>query len=208
MNQNALDSIRKSLKFKYDEHVSKLVSMPNAHLEKIVPNRAIPITDILKGFNGDSGKELLRFGNEIESEISRILDKLKLLSFTESDKDSILKIVDDYCKADLYLKRFAIMVSAIERKASSYGQKANIPQNNIELQRTLCEAFARNTTQRIKSKVANELEFFKESFQSKSTEKENVIDEVADCIELKPNLFGMGLNLNAIFSKFRKKKKT
>ncbi len=208
MNQNALEAVRKALKFKYDEHVGKLISIPNVHIEKIVPNRGIPITDILKGFNDDSAKELSRFGNEILSEISRILDKLKLVDFTENDKDSILEIVDDYCKPDLYLKRFAIMVSSIERKVFSYGQKANIPQNSIELQRTLCEAYARNTTQRIKSKIANELDFFKESFQSKSAEKENIVDEVADCLELKPNLFGMGLNLNAIFSKFRKKNKT
>lgn len=208
MNQNSIEAIRKSIKFKYDEHIGKLISIPNVHLEKIVPNRGIPLNDILKGFNDDSGKELSRYGNEIFSEISRIIDKLNIGEFSEVDKESILEIVNEYCEHKLYLKRFTIILNSIERKIFSYGQKADLTKNVIDLNRSICESYARNGTQRIKSKIENELNCLIESYRSKNEELKSKVAEVTDCLELKPNFFGLGINFNAILTKLRIKKKT
>jgi hypothetical protein len=208
MNQNSIEAIRKSVKLKYDEHIGKLISIPNMHLSKIVPNRRIPLNDILKGFNDDSGKELFRYGDEILNEISRIIDKLKLSEFSEVDKESILGIVNEYCEHELYLKRFTIVLNSIERKIFSYGQKTDLEKNIIDLNRTICECYARNGTQRIKSKIENELNCLIESYRSKNEELKSKVAEVTDCLELKPNFFGLGINFNAILTKLRIKKKT
>ena len=206
MNQKSLDTIRKVIKFKYDEHIGNLISIPNIHLDKIVPNRGLPINAILKGFNKDSGKELSRYGNEIISEISRILDKLKLSVFSEEDKNSILVIVDEYCKPELYLKRFTIMLNSIERRSFSYGRKIDISKNSIGIERAICESYARNNTRRIRSKIENELDCLVESYRSQNTEIVSKVTKVADCLELKPNFFGLGLNLNAFINRLRRKK--
>ncbi len=146
MNQKSIEAIRKAIKFKYDEHVGKLVSIPNSHLDKIVPNKGIPITDILKGFNKDSGKELSRYGDVIILEVSRIFEMLKLTEFSEEDKKLILDIVDEFCKPELYLNRFKVMLSSIERRSFSYGQKIDLANNRADMQRAICESYARNTT--------------------------------------------------------------
>ena len=122
IRQESIEAIRKAIKFKYDEHVGKLLSIPNAHLDRIVPNKSIPITDILGGFNKDTGKELSRYGDDIKSEVSRVLEKLKLNEFSEEDKKIILDIIEKHCNPNLYLKRFEIMLSSIERKTSPYGK--------------------------------------------------------------------------------------
>lgn len=206
MNQNSIEAISKAIKFKYDEHIGTLISIPNVRLEKIVPNRGIPLNDVLKGFNKDSGKELFKYGNEILNEISRIIEKIKPKEFSEADKESILKIIDEYCNHELYLKRFTIMLSSIEEKIFSCGQKADLTKNIIDLNKAICESYSRNGTRRIKSKIENELNCLIESYRSKN--EESKVAEIAECLELKPNFFGFGINLNAILNKFRIRKKT
>ena len=208
INQKSTEAIRKAIKFKYDGHIGRLISIPNAHLDKIVPNKGIPIAGILSGFNKDSGKELNRYGDVIKSEISRVLEKLKLNEFSEEDKKIILDIIDEYCKPELYLKRFKIMMSSIERRSSSYGQKVDLTKKHTDIPRSLCEAYARNTTRRILSEIENELDCIIESFNSKNNESESKVSEVANCLELKPNVFGLGFNFNAIIDKLFKRKKT
>jgi len=208
LNQKSIETIRKAIKFKYDEHVGKLISIPNAHLEKILPNRGIPVSEILNDFNKDSGKELSRYGDEIKSEVSRVLEKLKLNEFSEEDKKIILDIVDEYCKPKLYVKRFKIMLGSIEGRTFSYGRKIDLTKYRIDIPRSLCEVHAHNTTRRIRSKIENELDCLIESFNSKNAEPESNFSEVANCLELKPNVFGLGLNFNAIIDKIFKRKKT
>ena len=206
MNQKSLDAIRKAIKFKYDEHIGELIFIPNVHLDKIVPNRGLPSNTILKGFNKDSGKELFRYGEEIISEISRILDKLKPSKFSDEDKNSILVIVDEYCKPELYLKRFTIMLDSIERRFGSYGHKINLAKNNISIARAICKCYAYNNTQRIRSKIENELDCLVESYQSQNTGIAGKVIKLVDCFELKPNFLGLGLNLNAFINKLLRKK--
>jgi len=67
---------------------------------------------------------------------------------------------------------------------------------------------ARNTTQRIKAKIENDLDCIVESFNSKYNETESKVAKVADCLELKPNIMGFGFNFNAIINKLFKRKKT
>ncbi len=207
ISQKSIDAIKKAINFKYDEHVRKLISIPNAHLNRILPNKSMPIIDILKGFNKDSGKELSRYGNEIKSEISRVIEKLQINEFSEEDKKIILDIVDEYCKPELYLKRFEIMLSSVERRISSYGQKIDFKKYRIDIPKSLCEAYAHNTTQRIRSMIENELDCIIESFNSKTANSKSKVSEATNYLELKPNFFGLGLNFNAIIDKLFKRKK-
>jgi len=208
MNEKSLDAIRKAIKFKYDGHIGKLLSIPNAHLQKVVPNQGIPSDDILKGFNRDSGKELQRYGEELLNEISRIIEKLKPTDFSETDKISIMEMVKEHCKPELYLKRYEIMLKSIERKLFSYGGKVNWVENIISLNKALCESYARNGTNRIKSRIENELDCLLEGYRSQTETSKSKVAETNDYFELKPNFYGLGINLNAIFAKIFGKKKT
>ena len=137
--------------------MGKLITIPKAHLDKILPNKGIPIAEILNGLNKDSAKELIRYGGEIKSDILRILEKMKATDFSDEDKKLILDIVDEYCNPELYLKRFNIILTSIKKRLFSYGQTIDLTKYRIDIPRSLCEAHARNSTRRIRSKIENEL---------------------------------------------------
>jgi len=54
LSEKSLETIRRAIRFKYDKHVGRLISIPDRHLHRIVPNKGLPISDILKGFNADT----------------------------------------------------------------------------------------------------------------------------------------------------------
>lgn len=173
ISQKSIETIRKAIKFKYDEHVGRLLAIPNAHLYKIVPNIGIPIASILENFNKDTGKELNRYGDEIKAEVFRVLEKQRLSELTEEDKKSVLHMVDEYCNPELYLKRFELMLQSIKRKTFSYGIKMDLTNNRIDNQKSICEVYARNSTRRIKAKIENDLDCIVESFKSEKNESSN-----------------------------------
>jgi hypothetical protein len=53
MNKNSIETIRKAVKIKYDEHVGKLLSIPDVYLTEIVPNRGLPLNGDHMGPHGD-----------------------------------------------------------------------------------------------------------------------------------------------------------
>lgn len=208
IREESIEAINKAIKLKYDEHVRKLLSIPNVHLARIVPNKSFSISPILGGYNKDIATELNRYGNDIKSEVSGVLEKLKLNEFSKEDKKLILNIIEKHCNPELYLKRFEIMINSIERTMSSYGMKVDPTKNRTDIPRSICEIYARNTIRRVKSEIENDLDIYIESFYSKEKLNENKMSAVANYLELKPNFFGLGLNLNAIIDRFLKRKKT
>lgn len=85
LSEEAIKTIRNAVKFKYDEHVSRLLAIPEKHLRKIVPNRGLPIIEMLEGLNADTAEEVRRYGEEFRTELDRIIDNLGLNEFTEKD---------------------------------------------------------------------------------------------------------------------------
>jgi hypothetical protein len=173
ISQKSIEIIRKAIKFKYDEHVHKLLVIPEAHLQTIVPNQGIPVTGILGSFNKDTNIELKRYGDEIKSGVLRVLEKLKLSEFTEYDKKVLLNIVDEFCKPDLYLKRFDLMLESLERKTFSYGIKIDLSKYCIDNPKSICEVQAKNLIRMIKAKIDNELDCIIESSKSEKNKFTN-----------------------------------
>lgn len=157
LSEEALKTIRKAIKFKYDEHVSQLLSIPERHLDKIIPNKGFPIVKILEGLNADTAKELREYGHVLQTEIARILEKLGTSNFSEEDKELILHLLEDYCSPDIYKKRFDIMLNSIERKVKSYGMAFDIQDYRPDIPKSCCDVGAENSTRRIKAIISNEL---------------------------------------------------
>jgi len=59
--------------------------------------------------------------------------------FTQEDKKSIMDLVDEYCNPELYLKRFKLMLSSIERKLFRYDQKLDLTKYRIDIPKSICE---------------------------------------------------------------------
>lgn len=157
LSEEAIKIIRNVLKFKYDEHVSRLLAIPEKHLSKIVPNKGLPIIEILEGHNADTAKEVRRYGEVLQSEIARMMEKLVLKDITEEDKEIILLLIQDYCSPDLYKNRFKLILRSIERKIKSYGIAFDINNYSIGIPQSCCDVDAENSVRKIKAIISNEL---------------------------------------------------
>jgi len=207
LSEKSLETIRRAIRFKYDKHVGRLISIPDRHLHRIVPNKGLPISDILKGFNADTEAELRNYGEELRGEITRILKNLKVSEFTEEDKNSIMTLVEDHCQAELYKKRFDLMLGVIDRAVSGYGIKFERDKYRIDIPKSICDTAAANGTRKIKAKIEDDLNCVVESFKSEARESTHRMSRVSRFLELKPNFMGIGLNLNAVVERIFKRKK-
>jgi len=169
LSEEAIKTIRNALKFKYDEHVSRLLAISEKNLSKIVPNKGLPIIEILEGHNADTAKEVRRYGEVLQSEIARMIEKLVLKDITEEDKEIVLLLLEDYCSPDLYKKRFVSMLSSIERKIKSYGIAFDITNYRIGIPQSRCDVDAENSVRKIKAIISNELNCHIVRNQSKSS---------------------------------------
>lgn len=166
LSEEVIKTITKAIKIKYDEHISRLLSIPERHLNKITPNNGLPIIEMLDGFNADTAAEMYKYSEGLQIEINRILQKVQPSSFSQQDKEVILSVLASYWSPDLYIKRFEIMLTSIERKAASYGIKLDLKQFRIDIPKSSCHAGAENATRRIVAMIAVELDCLVLSNQS------------------------------------------
>jgi hypothetical protein len=157
LSEEAINTIKKAIKFKYDEHVSHLLSIPRRHLDTIAPNKGLPIINILEGLNSDTASEITRYGESLKLEVARVLKAIEVFNFSEEDKEVILRIIDDLCLPDIYKKRFTIMLESLELKVKSYGMAFDIQDFRVDIPRSYCDTGAENATRRIKAIIANDL---------------------------------------------------
>lgn len=160
----------RSIKILYDEHVGNLLRMPEKYLSEILPNKNFPFTDILKSFNKETHSELIRYGEKIFEEISRLINELSL-KIGEVEKNEIVEIAKEHCNPNLYTNRFQIFVESTKSKFQSYGMPFNTKNYRIDIPQSICDVDAKNTTRKIISKITNEVEIVQ--FNSNSQEKEN-----------------------------------
>lgn len=173
LSEEAIKTIRNAVKFKYDEHVSRLLAIPEKHLNKIVPNKGLPIVEMLQGLNADTAEEIRRYGEVLQSELARMIKKLGLNDITEEDKCLILRLMEDYCSPDIYKKRFEIMLGSIERKIKSYGIAFDITIYRVDIPKSSCAVDSENSIRKIKAIISNELNCHIVRNQSNSCPKIN-----------------------------------
>jgi hypothetical protein len=178
ISEEAIITIKKAIKLKYEEHICRLLSIPDSHLKKITPNRGLPIIEILEGLNADTTAEIRKYGEELRVEIVRLLEKLDPPNFSEEDKKSILVLVEDYCQGDLYKKRFDVMLDSIERRVGSYGLRFDRGKYRIDVPMACCVADAENSTRRIKAIIENELSCLVESCRSQNKESKDLGSQI------------------------------
>ncbi len=150
--------VNKSYKIAYDEHVGKLLSIPEKYLSEIKPNRQIPYSEIFQSYNSDIASCLNSYGDKLLSETMKALTSKGTVSIEEKEK--IKNNLESYLNADLYLKRFDIFVNSIDRQLSRYGLTFDSSPNRIDIPKSLAEVHAKNTCRKIQAKIMNEMDVF------------------------------------------------
>ncbi len=148
----------RSYKIAYDEHVIKLLSVPEKYLAEITPNKQIPYSDLFKSYNSDIAKCLNDFEGKLLSETMKVLSSKGSSSL--EDKEEILNSLEKYLNPELYIKRFDIFVESIGRALSRYGLTFDAGRNRVDIPKSLAEVHAKNTCRKIQSKISNEVDVF------------------------------------------------
>ncbi|MGO2514212.1 hypothetical protein [Marinomonas polaris] len=147
-----------SCKLAYDEHVDRLLSIPEKYLTEIKPNKQISYPDLFKSYNSDIAQELNKFGDKILAETRRVLTSKGVLS--SDDKEDIAKSIENYLQAELYIKRFDIFVESIGRTLSRYGLIFEPEKYRVDMPKSLADVHAKNTCRKIQAKILNEVDVF------------------------------------------------
>ena len=148
----------RSYKIAYDEHVMKLLSVPEKYLAEVAPNKQIPYSDLFKSYNSDIAECLNDFGSKLLSETMKALSSKGSSSI--EDKDEILNSLEKYLNPELYIKRFDIFVESIGRTLSRYSLIFDVERNRIDIPKSLAEVHSKNMCRKIHSKISNEIDVF------------------------------------------------
>jgi hypothetical protein len=131
------------------------------------------------------------------SEISRVLSASG--GFRHPDEVQHAKeLVAVYFQAERYLKRFEGFVESVEQAASRYGLKFDRQAYRIDLASSLFEVGVKNSTRRALASVQAELALHLHDIPLTS---EGTVPGVNDIVDLKPNVMGFGINVNALIKR-------
>ncbi|MCP4057749.1 hypothetical protein [Pseudoalteromonas sp.] len=147
-----------SYKLIYDEHVGRLLAIPEKYLSQVKPNERVPYSEIFKSYNSDIANELINYGDRLRSETTRVLQTKENTS--PLVKEEIQQSVEQYLQADLYINRFDIFIESIGRTLLRYGMVFEPKKYRVDLPRSLAESYAKNTCRNIQAKVLNEADVF------------------------------------------------
>jgi hypothetical protein len=132
------------------------------------------------------------------SEISRVLSVAG--DFLRSDElERARELVSPYFQEDRYLNRFDGFVESVERAASRYGLRFDRQAYRVDLASALFIAEVENATRRALASVQAELAIHA---GDKPLPPEPTLLRLNDIVDLKPNVMGFGINLNALIKSF------
>lgn len=141
-------------KLTYDDHVGRLLAIPEKYLSQVKPNERVPYSEIFKSYNSDIAQELMDYGDRLSAETTRVLQaKGKTSSL---DREEIQQSIEKYLQADLYINRFDIFIESIGRTLWGYGMTFEPKKYRVDLPKSLAETHAKNTCRKIQAKVLND----------------------------------------------------
>ena len=207
LDEPKIQILKRAIKFKYDEHISSIIRVPQNHLEIKDPNRWWPVVKMLKGVNSETSHLVQQYGENLKNEIVRVIESFNLTNFTEEDKKKVFNILNQYVDPELYKKRFSIMLSIIEREHQKYGLVFEKEKYRIDIPKSICEVDSYNHTRRILAKIDMELDCVIQKYNKLHivTTEKNSVSNAEEFLELKPNFMGIGININAIIKKISRK---
>jgi hypothetical protein len=140
---------------------------------------------------------------KFNSEISRVLGASG--GFRNPDElDRMKELVSAHFQEERYLKRFEGFVESVDRAASQYELRLGRQGYRTDLAASVFEVGVKNSTRRAKSSVHAELALH---LQDKPVASEGGLPGINDIVDLKPNIAGFGINLNALIKRLMGRRK-
>ncbi|WP_440905685.1 hypothetical protein ACMZOO_05140 [Catenovulum sp. SX2] len=166
-----------------------------------IENGRLRLPDFQKAANA-MGCIIYNKEKRFNSELGRILNVSG--GFSSQQELELSQIhMREYFEESRYLNRYEKFLESVDLKVKGYGLKFERERYRTDLPSALYKVLVKNSIRRAISSVNSELEIF---LNSKVSSNNSASLDAIDVIELKPNFMGIGLNLNAIYRKFMRKK--
>jgi hypothetical protein len=151
--------LRTSFKLAYDDHVGRLLAIPQLYLDDIRPDRSLPLLDTLRSYNADISRECERYGEAIRAEVMQVLEKAGG-PLTVVLKENVLSEVSSFLDPQLYEERFNIFLDSIKWHLSRYGVEFQKENYRIDVPRSLSSVGAKNTRAKFVTRISNDIDKF------------------------------------------------
>ncbi|VAW82505.1 hypothetical protein MNBD_GAMMA13-215 [hydrothermal vent metagenome] len=134
---------------------------------------------------------------EFNTEIERVLQRS---GDSNMDTPRIVADVDRYFDEKHFINRFDVFVDGIVRQASRYGVKYDPNIYRTDLADAAYRAAVKNRLQAARDSVKSEVQLYVPDRASEKKGWKAKLLSANESIELKPNFFGLGINLNRFIS--------
>ncbi len=190
-----------------EEHVSALLGVPSEVVSVIHPQRRATVLESLKLFNDKTFRALQDYVTQVRSTTLSVIE-CSQICFTYNDKSAVLAIVEKYVEPSLYVARFASFEGAVARHLSRFGSPIQLNDFHPDLTKALYEAGTSNAIRRFLAALSDDLEMVAQKQKTPSalevTTPEGKWEQANQLIKLEPNVFGIGVNLNYLISRWLK----
>tara|TARA_R110000823_G_scaffold152048_1_gene283015 strand:+ start:2751 stop:3407 length:657 start_codon:yes stop_codon:yes gene_type:complete len=143
-----LKVLRSALNLVYEEHIARLLAIPNPFLEAMTPDRRIIFQDVFDGYNKGIEAEISRYGDCLRSELTEVLERGQVSGFLPA-KEAVIEVVSDFIDPDLYKMRFEKFLESIDRKCGQYGTDFGLVSHRLEIPRSTAQVGAENGCKRV-----------------------------------------------------------
>jgi hypothetical protein len=119
----------------------------------------------------------------------------------EDELDTLRRFVLSYFDASRYLERMTTFLGSVERKFRRMGLTFRAAEWRTDLPESLFEVGVRNTLLDMCASIEADFAIIAARRTTETTTCPSALSSVNECLELKPNFFGFGVNLNALIQK-------
>lgn len=195
----------------HKEHVGALLAVTNNLIARLEWNKKDKFHGIFRSVVPETAKALSEFGSRLITEIPTAVASMKR-SLVASDRDEILSICEPYLDSALYFKRLTIFKESIERQLHRYAIAFDGAAYRFDLIDSMYKASIINSANNIMGRLQNRLDMMVYADAPSEAippdqQSDSALEEANQLLDLRPNIFGVGLNLNHLVNKWLRRRR-
>jgi len=186
--------IEQSAERTYNRHVSDLLAAVE-WVKKLDPVKPNPAGQIFEGFLKDTLAAIQKYGEELVSEVIRVTNRVSPV-LSKSEAAQLISCCAKYIEPGLYEKRMRLFREALDRSANRYGINIDYKATRFDLFQAKYSAGTSNLIRDISLRLKQELDILALSDGAVAAKPPpDVTSNLGDAINLRPGIFGIGVDL-------------
>lgn len=190
----------------YKRHVSNLLAA-SEWVKKLDPAKPSAVGSLFEGFLKDTHAAIKKYEEELVSEVVRVTSRISP-ALSKSEVEQLQSCCAKFIEPELYEKRAHLFREALDRHASSYGITIDYNATRFDLYQARYSAGTANQVSDISLRLKHELDILALSGEAVAgkTTPDAASSTLGDAINLRPGIFGIGIDIKKAWRWWRNKK--